>query len=792
MSKKSLLMLMLIPAIIFAETTIQQTYKFEKPQVINGEMFMKGCHTSRQLFAPKVAVKPVVLALEKDHKAVSFEVDYGRLITMDGQYHIKPLRPNVDIKRKPHPAVLKLESDIYNTNEFYPGKVRSNGFRMQYKNGVPLFIALLNPVQINPVTGMIQYYESISVTVQTVKTRSHALYNCTPATKSMLVNLVDNKEAILSLPLTTKDENDYEYLVISRTDLKDNWGDLINFNKRRGLRTKIQTIDYIKSNSTGRDDAEKVRSYIIDEYKNSSIVYVVLGGDVNPGDPTNVPDRLFRSVFYDHHISPDKYHDEKDIAADMYFACLDGDWKTDSNGVEQDYFGDFGTEDFYWEVYASRMPIENATELGNVLNKTIKYSEQPVIEGLTNILMLGNFLWDDYGVAVWGGDHMDEYMGTCTNNGYTTYGFPTNVWSIDRLYEKIGQWNASELRNKVNSFKPSFIEHEGHGNNTYAFEETCDGVTLSNYKNDGSNANFFILSTGACYPGNFNYEYDCLMESFLEKFANGAVATQAFDPTGLEDDDGTDGSGQRIRRFFHDAIFNPQKGMHYLEMAHSNGKEANAEIMLTTTLNDPPYHAALRFISYGFNVFGDPALSVWTKTPQNLQPDMGITGKVFTADTKNPLTWVALCDKDGNIFTTQLTGVDGKCKIDDQVLAKHIEDHPDEKIVVRMKAYNHYPFEGEVDPTSILNNANMKSSFVNSLHISGKKLRINYTLKLKGLVNISIYNSKGKMIGTIVNEFQNAGMHNVAFNNTGLGNGIYYCTVKAGSSKAVNKFVIVK
>ena len=234
MFKKSLLLFLLIPAILFSSTTIQQTYRFEEPVIVNGEMFMKGCHTSRQLFAPKVAVKPVVLALDKDYKAVSFEVEYGELVTLEGQHYVKPLRPNVDINKKPHPAVLELESDIYNTNKFYPGKVRSNGFRMQYKNGVPLFIALLNPVQFNPVTGVIQYYEFISVTAQTVKTKSHALYNCTPATKTMLVNLVDNKEAISSLPLTTKDENDYEYLVVSRTDLKDNWGDLINFNKRRG------------------------------------------------------------------------------------------------------------------------------------------------------------------------------------------------------------------------------------------------------------------------------------------------------------------------------------------------------------------------------------------------------------------------------------------------------------------------------------------------------------------------------------------------------------------------------
>ena len=547
------------------------------------------------------------------------------------------------------------------------------------------------------------------------------------------------------------------------------------------MRTQIQTTDYIYANMTGADNAAKIREYIKQEYANNNIIFVMLGGDA-----TNIlPVRYFRARFYDHHIDPDRYNDKKQLGAEIYFSCLDGDWL----GSNTDY-GEPGTEDMAWDVYAARFPVDDASELNNMINKTIKYSETPVKSEVTNLFLCGNFLWGDYGVDVWGGDHSEEYWGDCNTNLYSTYGYPTSDFTVERLYEKNGNWSVGTLQNTVNSFKPAMFEHLGHGNTTYCFQESNSGVTNSNYENNGTNANFYIITTGACYPGNFDASGDCIMEQFLT-ISNGAVATQSFDDSGLEDDDGTDGVGQRIRRYFHDAIFNPAKKMHHLEIALGNAKEVNADIVTNPDIETPPYFGALRFIAYQYSNLGDPALSIWTKTPQDLQVTPSLTGKVFECDTKAPYSTVALCDNTGNtIITTQFTGIDGLCKIEnDQSLSDYIDANPGEILKVRIKAHNYMPFVSDIS-TSITNTIadNLNSSFA----MYGKTINVKYTLHTQGFVNISVFNSKGALVKTFLNKNQAAGRYSINFESNELTNGIYYCRTRINRTQSVNKFVVTK
>ena len=65
---------------------------------------------------------------------------------------------------------------------------------------------------------------------------------------------------ILSLMSSAKAKgvDDYEYLIVTTEALKNSWGEFVDFNQRRCLRTKVQTIDYIKANIPGADDADKL------------------------------------------------------------------------------------------------------------------------------------------------------------------------------------------------------------------------------------------------------------------------------------------------------------------------------------------------------------------------------------------------------------------------------------------------------------------------------------------------------------------------------------------------------
>lgn len=802
---KKLLFVLIIPLLVFS-AELTHRYSFDNPTVQDGRVHLRGCRPAHQLFKPMIAVKTVQLLLPRRHEVVSLHASYDGLTTVKGTYDVKPFMPSISLKRGPYPDMATYKSPVYQRNEFFPQRTRSNWFNVQYKNGHAICVSSVNPVQYNPVTGQLRFFKNITVSIKTKPgKRAGTPYVCTPMVKSQLQRIIDNKDAVKNLSCTPKDADDYEYLIITYNDIKDNWNTFISFNERRGLRSKLETIQNIRSSVSGRDDADKIRNFIKKEYQDHKIVYVMLGSDVT-NNANNIPYRPFRAYFYDCAVRPDRYFDQKDIAAEMYYSCLDGDWLTDQNGNVNQHYGEPGTEDVFFDVYTCRIPVASTTELNNVVNKTIKYSEAPVRNQVNNLFLAGNYLWTYNGVAVYGGHYMDEYLGKCSANNYTTYGFPTDKWNVEKLYDLTNNgWNVSDFRRIVNNHKPAWIEHEGHGNTTYAFEENNQGVTTSNYRNDGNNANFFVLTTGACHPGNFPSN-DCLLEKFLF-LKNGAVACQGFMDTGMEDDDSSDGVGQRVRRFFHDAIFNPSRRIHYLLMAHSNGVEGNAEIILNPSITTPPYFGAVRFVAYGLNFLGDPALSFWTDTPKDWTslPQHTVDMNSFTMKTP-PYTWVALCEPNGKILTTQLTGyvydadesfnlADSSCFINDEVYKNYVKDHPGEKLKVRIKAHNYLPFEAEVDipNTGIITNRSLPGlSFTNYSNSLGDLIRVDYTITNSDHVSLALYNSKGVLVRTLVNGFQQAGKYYINLKSSELNSGIYLCKLSSDIVRQTKRLIITK
>lgn len=606
--------------------------------------------------------------------------------------------------------------------------------------------------------------------------------------KSLLILLIP----VLMLSAEVKGEDDYEYLIVTPDALKNSWKEFVEFNKRRCLRTKVQTIDYIKANMIGVDDADKLRNFIKQEYEEHSIVYVLLGGDDDNNNPNDIPHRGFRASFYDYGTD---YYEDKDIAADMYFSCLDGDWK----GPNQ-YYGEYGTEDMTWEVYAARFPVDNETELNNMINKTIKYSEEPVVNEAKNVLLIQEELWNnpDPPPPLF---PLDELIGVCNANGYTTVGF-TDTWDVTKMYEWYDPFNAAHIRNKISEEKITWINHVGHANTGYVLKHYLNQVTDSNFINNGTNANFFLFYTQSCYAGSFDNRTtggscnstDCIGEQFTAGISNGAVAFVGSSRYGTGNSNNTDYAGQRLHRYFHDALFN--KKIHYLEMMNAYSKEINADLIIDSDIQKPPYYGAMKYACYSINILGDPALSVWTEKPQELQadhPDMFNEPK-FEWDTKMPYTWIALLDKENDtIVCSQLTGEDGKCEIEEEALTNYIIANPYGKMKINVKAHNYLPYQGEILlPGGGIDNNSIDVSQLKKVILYANASAIDYYLTANGLVNISIFNSKGTLLKTIVNKNQNVGNHSVTFNSNDLSSGIYYCNFKCNNTQSVRKFYITR
>lgn len=173
------------------------------------------------------------------------------------------------------------------------------------------------------------------------------------------------------------------------------------------------------------------------------------------------------------------------------------------------------------------------------------------------------------------------------------------------------------MKFKIEGLDPSWIEAAGHGSPSGAFKITTqDDLDNVFARNNGTDANFTILTSMACSPSAFQEYYSCIMEECMNS-ANGPVITWGSTMSGQLDDDGTDGSGNRPFRWLHDALFNPKKRVHYWEMMAGLSKEVDIDIVTTEGIDVQPYLNCLRFLHFIIVSMGDPALSVWTETPKN-------------------------------------------------------------------------------------------------------------------------------------------------------------------------------
>jgi len=69
---------------------------------------------------------------------------------------------------------------------------------------------------------------------------------------------------------------------------------------------------------------------------------------------------------------------------------------------------------------------------------------------------------------------------------------------------------------------------------------------------------------------------------------------------------------------------------------------------------------------------------------------------------------------------------------------------------------------------------------------------ITYGLPKNGFVKISVRDILGRELAVIVNEYKNAGVHNIEFDASGLASGIYFYTLSAGEQIITRKMLLIK
>ncbi|MCU0611389.1 MAG: C25 family cysteine peptidase [Candidatus Eisenbacteria bacterium] len=580
------------------------TFTFDYPEPVISQvgeahhLGIPGCMSIGQAGEPRLPVQGITALLPPGHSVASVQVEAAEAVVLPGAYQVEVTQRQYPFSYQGPWEVTPLSPDLVGSSVPFPSYRAANP-ATSFMTGCGLGSFTLHPVAYTPATGEVRYFPRLTVhiTTETTGEASEALatmYRGTEQHRARLANAVINPSAMLSYPSERMvRDTPYDLLIVTSNGLQANLNQYVNYKTVRGWRIAVETVESIYAAYTGVDNPDKIRNCIKDYYTNNGIQYVMLGGDNE-----TVP---HRGLYND----PGWGYEDDDVAADLYFAGLDGNWNTDGDGL----WGENNLEsDLVAEVFVARVCADNALEFTNFYNKTVAYQSNPIVAECTEALMVGELLWSD---PTYGGDYKDEIKFGASTHGYTTVGFPPN-FDVATLYDRdLGTWNAmSQLRPLLNN-GVHLVNHLGHADVTYYMRLYNSDLTDANFTNNGVNHSFYITYSQGCYCGSFDnrttsggYTSDCINERIAFELAHGAVADVACSRYGWGAHSSTNGSSQYYDRQFFDALFG--EGITNIAEINQDSKEDNI-----------PYigFEQNRWCYYELNVLGDPLLDIWTAQP---------------------------------------------------------------------------------------------------------------------------------------------------------------------------------
>ena len=117
------------------------------------------------------------------------------------------------------------------------------------------------------------------------------------------------------------------HLILTTEALRTEFQRLADHRTNTGLPSVVVTLEEVVANARqGVDLAETIREYIRDAYSLWGVDYLLIGADTEL-----FPTRYVHSTFY-------PAGGFTDIPTDHYYACLDGDWNADGDGVFGEHF----------------------------------------------------------------------------------------------------------------------------------------------------------------------------------------------------------------------------------------------------------------------------------------------------------------------------------------------------------------------------------------------------------------------------------------------------------------------
>jgi len=358
-----------------------------------------GLYSSTEVGSPQIPVQYVNLIVPPNVDYSTIRVISSASVPIKVGAQVYPAQTPIPISEdSPPPPFVGPSDQVYNSNEPYPGNI-VKFVRDGYFDGETHIITVaVYPVQYHPLTGQIDFYNSITFSAQPNPGIAPVMYAIGKkpildqgvydgALDSLVMNPADIATFYPGGVINAKTTGAwnvpfYEYVVITSHDLIPAFQELIGWKRRKGINAGVVDINDILTSpgaaagdvvSNINDDAGKIRQYLSDAYSNG-LVWAVLGGD-----SSIVPLRYAAGDINSYTDDPASPGDAR-IPADLYYSDFNGNWNVD--GPDPDGVVRYGEDyddhvDYMPEIFVGRMLCRTELEVKNQVHKIIRYERNP-------------------------------------------------------------------------------------------------------------------------------------------------------------------------------------------------------------------------------------------------------------------------------------------------------------------------------------------------------------------------------------------------------------------------------
>lgn len=772
---------------------------------------LEGCLSSRDHGRPDLPVKYVHLILPNDSRAVEASITDFQSVRLEGNFFIRPSQPDVRTDGFDPGGWVEPDRQVYDSDSLYPTRLVEI-VEEGHLAGNHLITLRLCPFQYQPQSGELFFYSRLKVRVELAPDEKMSL-SAQPARGSartqrlhekILNQLVENREDVPGftcrgfLPVVSEagyvSSPYYEYLIITSSELESSFSPLVEWKTKKGVEAGIVCLDSILTSYSGRDDAEKIRNFLIEAYQNGT-TWVLLGGDEDvvpiryayPTNTSSVPSNTNQQI------------------CDLYFSDVDGEWDLDNDGVWGEPQHD--SPDIYPDLFVGRVPAGDAAEVEAFVEKVLSYEKNPgggASDYLTSMLWISS-------------DQMRDWDGGIGQHGLLAPSVPSNFYQdLTTLIES----PSGDAENPTGPGGETCVEtmNQGWGIiGVLAHGKSSGFVAKSNLTN-GSPKSWVLTFPGegdghGHLPNLANGEKYGIMYSI--SCSQSAIDVDKYPYLGGEPSVGeyyplAPGKGgvaflgysrwgwvsvsQRLFEKFLEYVFDDSLGYH-LGVAEALSRCA---------------YPGYRDIDYGHNLFGDPEMQVWTEMPSDLaaihpeQVTMGERTIHLTASSQGTgvgEAQVCMTLRGRTMFEGE-TDQDGQISCD-----VNLDDVGEMSLVVTKSDFVPYEDSITITLTSDVDDDEGDEGGIPSFELSqnhpnpfNPATSIHYSVtgvRMPAHTTLKIYNILGQKVRTLVDEAKEADDHIVVWDGkddsgNDLSSGIYFYTLEVGDYRETKKMTLIK